>query len=534
MAQDVEATALSEPPSSAGTPTGSPAPVSSGRAADARHAARTAGTNFLTVLAGLSELAFHPLTVRLFGTDTYGVYRWAISAIEPLLRLTPLGTETGVLRHIASHRVAGEEDLVRRTLVTGFWLTLITGAIFSVAALVTAGPLAHMQGNPEAASAIRLLAPSLPFAALVVVLISATMGAKTTRYNLVVRGILQPVLLLALSAAVALFTTSLTALCLAHVTAVAVAATLALWAVWRVFRWSPLSRPQKPALRVRDRLNGEMVRFSIPMGVASLCNSILQRTDVILLAFYVGKEMVGIYAGAEAFSRVVSNIRYAFDPVVSPVLSEALRLGDRQRLAYNLKLMTRWATLITLPLLVLLAVFRHDLLRAFPSAFQSAQAVLLVLLLGHLVNGTLGLTGWVISMSGRSTMALVNNLVSAAANVTMCVLLIPRLGILGAALSASASVVLIQVLQVVEVGVLYRTHAFSRGLVKGLVAAAIATAVLHFPLFRTTLPGSLRLPVGTLVLLVVYLGTLFLLGLEREERELLAKLRLRLQRWRRR
>lgn len=511
---------------------GSAVEASVARTADARHAARSAGTNILTALAGLSELVFHPLTVRLFGTTNYGIYRWAVSALDPLLRLAPLGTDTGLLRHIAAHRVAGEKDLERRALVTGFWLTLVSGLVFAIVALVAAGPLARYQGNPEAASAIRLLAPSMPFAALVVVLISATMGAKTTRYNLLVRGILLPLLLLALSAAVSVVAPTLSALCLAHVSAAAVAAVVALWAVWRVFRWLPLApRPAAFApVRLRDRLNIDMVRFSIPMGLAALLNSIMQRTDLILLAFFVPKEALGIYAGAEALSRVVSNIRYAFDPVVSPVLSEALRLNDVTRLRYNLQLATRWTTLITLPLLVFMAVYRRDLLLAFPRSFQSAEQVLLVLLIGHLVNGTLGLTGWVIPMSGRSTLVLVNNLVAAIVNVVLNLLLTPRIGILGAALAAASAVVLVQVMQVVEVFVLYRAHAFSPALLKACAAAAVATVVLHLPMFARMTGVAARLAVGVPVLLVTYLATLLLLGLDREEREIVTKLRLRLKR----
>jgi O-antigen/teichoic acid export membrane protein len=492
-----------------------------------RHAAVGAGTNFLAILAGLSEAAFHPLAAHLFGTAFYGIYRWGVSCAEPLLRLSPLGTDKGLLRHIASHRVAGEADLEQRSLRTAFWLTLAASLLLALLAFLFAGPLAALQGKPEVATAIRWLAPSLPCSALILVLISATMAAKTMRYNLLVRGIAQPFSLLLLAVLLGLLFPTLGGLCAAHVLAMALTVALAFWSAARVFQAMPLTRALWPAARTSTAtpgsapfFHGEMVRFSLWLGIAEFLNSILQRTDVILIAFFAGPETLGIYAGAEALSRIASNIRYAFDPVASPVLSEALRLKDMGRLRYNLQLMTRWTTIITVPLLLAMMVFRNELLSFFPQAFLAAGPVLVVLLLGHLVNGTLGLTGWVITMGGRSRLILLNNLVSASSNVVLCCLLIPRMGLLGAALSSASSVALLQTIQLVEVVLLYRVHPFSRGFFKALAAGAVVLLLAEFALGALNLPTVARLLLRGFVILAGYGLMLVGLGLAVEERDL--------------
>jgi O-antigen/teichoic acid export membrane protein len=497
------------------------------RRQDVRHAAVGAGTNFLAILAGLSEAAFHPLAAHLFGTAFYGIYRWGVSCAEPLLRLSPLGTDKGLLRHIASHRVAGEADLEQRSLRTAFWLTLAASVLLALLAFLFAGPLAALQGKPEVATAIRWLAPSLPCSALILVLISATMAAKTMRYNLLVRGIAQPFSLLLLAGLLGMVTPTLGGLCAAHVLTMALTVALALWAAARVFRAMPLSRALWPAARASDAaaesapfFHVEMVRFSVWIGVSEFLNSILQRTDIILIGFFAGPETLGIYAGAEALSRIASNIRYAFDPVASPVLSEALRQKDMGRLRYNLQLMTRWTTIITVPLLLAMMVFRNELLRFFPQAFLAAGPVLVILLLGHLVNGTLGLTGWVITMAGRSRLILLNNLVSASSNVVLCCLLIPRMGLLGAALSTASSVALLQTIQLVEVALLYRVHPFSRGFFKALAAGIVVLLLAEFALGALDLPTVGRLLLRAVVIVAGYGLMLVGLGLAVEEREL--------------
>ncbi len=502
-------------------------PPAPDRRQDVRHASVGAGTNFLAILAGLSEATFHPLAAHLFGTSLYGLYRWGISSAEPLLRLSPLGTDKGVIRHLASHRVAGEADLEKRSLRTAFWLTLGASSLLALLALVFAGPLASLQGKPEVRTAIRFLAPSLPCSALILVLISATMGAKKMRYNLIVRGIAQPLSLLLLAVLIGAFYPTLGGLCLAHLLAMGLTVGLAFWAAGRVFAAMPLRRALWPAAAPagehRPFFHGEMVRFSVVIGISEFLNSVLQRTDIILIAFLAGPETLGVYAGAEAISRVASNIRYAFDPVASPVLAEALRLKDMARLRYNLRLMTRWTTMITVPLLVAMIVFRGELLRLFPQGFLAAGNVLVVLLLGHLVNGALGLTGWVVVMGGHSRMVLVNNLVSATVNIVLCCLLIPRLGVLGAALSSASSVTLMQTLQVVEVAVLYRVHPFSRGFWKALSAGAVVLVLAEFGLGAAGLPSLWLFVFRAIVVSAGYVLVMLALGLGGEERDLIRK-----------
>jgi O-antigen/teichoic acid export membrane protein len=288
----------------------------------------------------------------------------------------------------------------------------------------------------------------------------------------------------------------------------------------------PLSQALWPAARAGGSapfFHGEMVRFSVLMGISEFLNSILQRTDIILIAFLAGPESLGVYAGAEAVSRIASNIRYAFDPVASPVLSEALRLKDIGRLRYNLQLMTRWTTIITVPLILAMMVFRHELLRFFPQAFVAAGPVLVVLLLGHLVNGTLGLTGWVIAMAGRSRLILINNLVAAGSNVVLCCLLIPRMGLIGAALSSASSVALLQIIQLVEVALLYRVHPFSRGFWKALAAGAVVLLLAEFAVGAIDMPTVARLLLQAVVILAGYGFILIGFGLAAEERELVRK-----------
>ncbi|MCB9555337.1 MAG: oligosaccharide flippase family protein [Deltaproteobacteria bacterium] len=490
------------------------------RRADVRHAAKGGGTNLLAVIAGLALPAYHAVVARFFGKALYGAYSVAVGLLEIVARFAMLGMDKGVLRHIAAHRAVGEDDLLRRTLSTAFWATAATGAALAALMALLAAPLAALQENPSIVRPLRLLAPSAPFTALIAVLISATMAAKVMRFNLYVRGLGQPLLLMAAAIIASHFSRSLLALCASHLIATAITAVWAFVVTARVFDqgsfWQQLR--QGPP-------HWEMVRFSMPMGLSEALNGVLQRADLIILSFYADESVVGVYAAAELLSRSVSNARYAFDPVASPVLSEALAQGDRARLSYNLKLMTRWVLLLTFPVVAFIVGFRVELLSLFGKGFSSGAAAFLILVLGHVFNCSLGLVGWVLGMAGRSDLILLNNALSAALNIAVCLFTVPRFGLIGAALASAVSVAFYQLLQLLLVVRLQRVQPFSS---LGLRLVAIGSATICLMYFvAPRLPENLvmRLVVGTVIMLTAYGAAVLLFGLGREERQAIDKWR---------
>jgi O-antigen/teichoic acid export membrane protein len=103
------------------------------------------------------------------------------------------------------------------------------------------------------------------------------------------------------------------------------------------------------------------------------------------------------------------------------------------------------------------------------------------------------------------------------------IILIPRYGIIGVALATTLSVSSINIIRVLEVRVLYGFTPFRHDLYKPFTAAAVASAALYL-LNRsfgwTDIPHTIALCIA---FLIVYLVTLWGLGL-REELEVLKEI----------
>jgi O-antigen/teichoic acid export membrane protein len=169
---------------------------------------------------------------------------------------------------------------------------------------------------------------------------------------------------------------------------------------------------------------------------------------------------------------------------------------------------------------------RHDLLALYGPAFQRAAGVVVVLTCAQAVSGCLGLTGWTLVVAGRSRVMLLANLGGAIVNVTLNLILVPRLGLLGAAVASLVTVTLFQLGLIAATWGVERVHPFQRAQLKPLVAAGVAfaaQAVLPHP--HAT---AARVAAVILCVVSVYAAALVALGLSDEERRALARLRERL------
>jgi O-antigen/teichoic acid export membrane protein len=494
---------------------------------DVSHAARSGAIQVLTVAGQALLTVTHVLLARLFGPVVFGGYQACLAIVEMLTRTGTGGADKGMLRYVAAHRARGEGDLVRSALGTGLRLAIGIAGTLTLALIAASGVVAHVTNEPSLAGALRVMAPAIVFTGCVYVLVNASLAAKVTHANFVVRGLGEPMLLMAAGLLAALAGRTLVQLAVAHVLAAAATFTLAVFVVGRVFGRGEIARAvRSPWLR-------GFPQFSVPLGVAELMNAILQRADIVLLTAFVGPGATAVYAASEFISRVVGNARYVFDGIAAPVFSEALHLGQRERLHTNLQLMTRWVATAAAPIAVTVVALRHELLSLYGPAFQAGAVAITVLAAGHLINATLGLTGYIILVAGGSRLVLINNVTAAVVNVTLGLILIPRLGMVGTAIASLVSVTTLQGLYVIQVRLAHGVLPIAWSTLKPFAAAAVMLAVETLVAGNVARPGA-RIPLAIVAGLLSYLGTLVALGLAPEDRRLFARLWSRVRGWLRR
>jgi O-antigen/teichoic acid export membrane protein len=427
---------------------------------DQESGARGAGTNFLTLAGQTSLLLFQLLGTNLFGASIWGAYAFGMSVLDVCARLGLAGSDKGVMIFVAARRAKGDTAGEDRALATGIRLSLAMAVILALVVFAVSWKTAAFYKTPAYGQAMRYLAPAIPMVALATVLLAGTIAYKNLRYNLVVKGISEPAIRIALVAALGLglTTTGLGALAFVHVISLVATVGIAVWGFGRVF-----SRKRTMAGIRGAPFDRAMVLYALPLAVGELVNSFLAQTNVFVLGKLRPTEDVGVYAACVVLANAVSFVRSAFDTVVAPVAAEAWAHGDHPRLAAHVKLMSRLVLLCAVPLAGLFLVAGPAMLALHGAEFVRGARTLSLLVLGHVVNASWGLAGWVLLASGRSKTVLANNLGSVALNILLCLVLIPRYGMEGAAASATIAIVVLHIAQSIEAWVLARSHPLSWG-----------------------------------------------------------------------
>jgi O-antigen/teichoic acid export membrane protein len=126
------------------------------------------------------------------------------------------------------------------------------------------------------------------------------------------------------------------------------------------------------------------------------------------------------------------------------------------------------------------------------------------------------LVGYVLQMSGKQDIELVNALVMLITNVALNFWLIPIYGILGAAMATGASYAVINIARLMEVYMLLRIHPYDTNYHKPFVAG-FAVILLSVLLLIFNVSQTIWL-FGMVILIIIYFIVLYFLGLEYEDK----------------
>src|SRR5262249_43708313 len=154
--------------------------------------------------------------------------------------------------------------------------------------------------------------------------------------------------------------------------------------------------------------------------------------------------------------------------------------GERDRLNDLYKDLSRWTVAATIPILVVLAVASQAVLEVFGAKATGGSTALRILLIGPVVNVAGGAAGVVLLMIGRTGWALTVYAGSFLLDLTVAVLLVPHLGLRGAAIAQAVTLAASNAARLLLVWRFARIQPFDRryfrligpGLVAGLAALA--------------------------------------------------------------
>jgi O-antigen/teichoic acid export membrane protein len=466
------------------------------------------------------------LLARLIGADGYGLYSLAISAAVIFAGIAALGLDDAMVRYIAISRRRGDEPGLWGTLQLGLGVASVTGVLMGFVLYVAAAPIAEgMFDEPRLTPLLQLLAAVVPFLCISNVLTGCSRGFGRMDYAAIGENVVQSTLRMILLAVLALVGLDVTtALIVFGISDVAASLTMALL----LNREFAFRRPLRRGVRRDVRA---VFSFALPLWMSGLLNQFRKNIEIVLLGALASVTAVGIFT---IVSRVnmLGHVAYrAIIVSVKPVLAALHDAGDHSGLSDLYATTTRWTLALNLPFFLIMVLYAEPLLLIFGQAFAAGAAALVVLAFAELIVGATGICGSIIDMTGHVRVKLVNSVLSIAILLGSSALLIPRWGVLGAAVASLIAVGTLNVLRVVEVWVLERLQPYRWSTGKPALAGAAAGGAGWLIQRLIPLDGSLVLAgLQAAFVLVVYAAGLWLLGIAPEDRHVLEQIVRRVRR----
>lgn len=379
------------------------------------------------------------LVAKLIGVTGLGLFFLSITIVEIGATLARLGLDSAVLKSIAIARSSGDQARLATLYRRGIGIATVSAIVIALLGWLLLHLIsAAVSSRPEFLANVPLLALALVPVTLLPIQTEALKAMGRPGWAVFFQTAFPQGVLLIIGALLAWQGRASIELIL---TAYALAFGLAV--VASAIRWTTIVRQFWLKASVSSL---ELLRTSLPMLAVSSLNLAMAWTDTLALGLLSNADQVGIYGTALRIASTTSFILMASSSVLAPefaALHAAGRRADLERLAQRGAL---WALVAASPLILIFMIFPRELLSLFGEAFVAGAWPLRVLALAQLVNVSTGQIMPLLIMTGHANGARNTIALSAALNVAGNLVLIPLLGVLGAAISTASCIVLMNII----------------------------------------------------------------------------------------
>lgn len=186
----------------------------------------------------------------------------------------------------------------------------------------------------------------------------------------------------------------------------------------------------------------ELFGFSLPLITAELPVILPGAGALLLLGYFHSASAVAEYRAVYPISRMNLVVFQAFGFLFVPVAARMFARAETTGLNDLYWRTSAWIVVLTFPIFAMTTSLAAPLtVLLFGSAYANAAIVLAVLAFGDFFNAALGFNADTLRVYGKVRYAVAGNLVAAVVFVLLSPLLIPRYAALGAAFTATATLV---------------------------------------------------------------------------------------------
>jgi O-antigen/teichoic acid export membrane protein len=404
-------------------------------------AQKIAGGAFLIRVfsAGLIYLA-QILLARWMGSFEFGIYVYVWTLLAVIGDLSDLGFATSAQRFVPEYIKRGALDLLRGFLSRSRWIAVASASTIAALVITTVNILGPYLPD-YLVLPLSIAGASLPFYGLMQMQDGIARSYNWIHVALLPPFVVRHVLMLTIVLAAYLLKLPATA----EVAATAVAVALTLTAIGQTFvlnrKLAHAVPPGPKTYEVKTWLS-----VSLPILIVEGFYLLLTNVDIVLLQHFRTPDDVAVYYAAAKTLALISFVHFAVSAAVGHRFSEYHITKDHDRLKDILADSIRWTFWGSLAASIVILAMGRPLLSLFGLGFVEGFQLMLILAAGLMARASVGPIERLLNMLGEQRVCAGVYAAAFVLNLVLGLVLIPRIGVAGAAVSTSTALIVESVL----------------------------------------------------------------------------------------
>lgn len=369
------------------------------------------------------------LLARLLTPIRYGLLSYAIAVFGVLGVLSKLGIAKSCSRYIAEYKEKDPEQ-IPHILRTSLGLNLLAIGAVAVGLVVGHRHLARLLDEPEMASLLLIGALFVSFDALKSYVQLILQGFEKIHQAAIINAVDSGSRLVFAVGFVALGLNASGAL-VGYVLGFTFATLLGFWVIYRQF-YSGVSS----ADTIEDGLRRRIGEYAVPLTATNTANTLDKRVDIILVGIFINPVAVTYYTISKQIVQFVQTPISALGFTLSPTFGAKKADGNIEQAARIYEEAVTHSLLLYIPAAAGIVLVAEPAVQlVFGDQYSGAVPVLQVLAPFAILQSVTKVTSNGLDFLGRAKDRAVVKGVTAVLNVGLNILLIPMIGVIGAAIA---------------------------------------------------------------------------------------------------
>ncbi|RDE04735.1 lipopolysaccharide biosynthesis protein [Sphingomonas aracearum] len=320
----------------------------------------------------VARLPFLFIAGRVYGPDAVGRFALAVVVVELAALIATVGLKRGLAQALTSSDQP-HACVVWDALALTFVVSLLLGALLFAFPQVMY-PNSIVDGLDRWLAAITF-APAMSDVSL-----AALAYRRNVKATVTARAVIEP-WTISIAAWAFSFVTLKDGLVLSYIASVVAALTASLVPFVRSYGWPHGWTPHPGRMFT-------MARRNAPLAGADSIEWATRNVDRFILGLTFEPKIVGIYYMAQQVASIPQKLKTSFDPILGPVITEALKRNDRAAIAHQVRQVAFWIVAAQLGLALIGSIPGEGVMGVVGPQFVAGTAALGFLLTGEAVAST--------------------------------------------------------------------------------------------------------------------------------------------------